>query len=170
MDITQLTDWIKLPQRILWALVVVSALMLWGPSWFISGLGLEEFIAEYRKYLGVAFLPFLVATLPTLIQLAVSAMKKRWQQVIWLKNGKKRLNELTPQEKELLRYYIYGNTRTKVLDMADGVTSGLETEGIIYRAASVSHGLTRFSYNIRPWAWQYLKENEYLLEPSSSSN
>ena len=55
MDVSIITNWLKQAPSVAWSLVVLIGLMLWGPDWFRSGLGLEAFITEYRNYLGVFF-------------------------------------------------------------------------------------------------------------------
>ena len=79
MDPTRLTEWLKQPQRVLWGFVIVVALMLWGPNWFINGLRVEEFIDEYRGFIGVAFLFFLVAALTNTLHLLGQHALKKWQ-------------------------------------------------------------------------------------------
>lgn len=164
MDLSQIIGWFKLPQRMLWALLVVCGMILWGPAWFVSGLGLEAFIATYRMYIGVVFLLFLAATLPTPIQWAAGLAFTKWRSRKALSSRKARLNDLTPEEQVVLRHYIDKNTRSQVLDAISGVTTALESAGIIYRAASMSHEYTDFSYNIQPWAWDHLRQNRNLLE------
>ncbi|MDV2452772.1 superinfection exclusion B family protein [Xanthomonas hortorum] len=164
MDPSQALGWFKLPQRVLWALLLITGLVLWGPPWFVTGLGLETFIDTYRMWLGVVFLLFLAATLPTPIH---SAATKAWE---WFEDrrGKKarrtRLHNLSNDEKEVLRYYVTKNVRTQTLDMADGVAPALEKDWIIYRASNVSRGYTDFAYNIQQWALDYIREHPEVLD------
>lgn len=155
--------WLKLPQTILWGLLIVCALMLWGPPQFITGLGLAAFIQTYRMYLGVAFLFFAVATVPRLIFhifiWPLNAIKARRDH----KRRIARLNDLSPDEKARLLHFIANETRTTTLDYTNGVTQRLAHAGIIYRASNLSQGGTRFAYNIQPWAWNYLRDHPELL-------
>ena len=77
--------------------------------------------------------------------------------------GKKRLNDLTREEKEILRGYVEGNTMTQTFDCTDGAVLALENEHIIYRASELSQGFTDFPFNIQPWARQHLNKNARLL-------
>lgn len=163
MDPSQAISWIKLPQRVLWALLIIAGLVLWGPTWFISGLGLAQFIDAYRMYLGVVFLLFLAATLPSPIHWLASKGLGKIKEQRYKKAMKARLHDLSSDEKEALRFYIKNNTRTQTLDCAAGVASALESAKIIYRASNVSQGHTNFAYNIQQWALDYLRKNPLIL-------
>jgi hypothetical protein len=163
MDASQLAGWFKLPQRVLWALLFVSGLILWGPEPFVSGLGLGEFIAEYRMYLGVVFLLLLAATLPTLIHWLGKWCLAKWRSRKALISYQRKLLDLTPEEKKVLRGYLDGNTKTQYLDVSDGVAASLTSAGIIYMATQVSSAYTDFAYNIQPWAWDHLRKNPELV-------
>jgi len=163
MDPTQALGWLKLPQRVLWALLVIAGFVLWGPKWFASGLGLEQFIETYRMYLGVVFLLFLAATLPTPIHWAASKAGEVVQERRHKEAREARLRDLSKGEKAVLRYYITNDTRTQTLNYADGITSALEEAEIIYRASNMSKSYTNFAYNIQPWALDYLRKHPEVI-------
>jgi hypothetical protein len=163
MDITQPLGWLKLPQTVLWGLLIVSGLMLWGPPQFVTGLGLASFIQVYRMYLGVAFLFFAVATVPRLVANIVSWPLHAIQERRAGKQRIARLSDLSPQEKALVCHFLVNDTRSVTLSYTDGLTQGLVHAGIIYRASNLSQGGTRFAYNIQPWAWDYLREHPEIL-------
>jgi hypothetical protein len=158
----------KLPQRILWALLIIAGLVLWGPSWFVSGLGLGQFIDTYRMYLGVVFLLFLAATLPTPIQWVSTKAWEKLQEIRHRKLRQARLHDLSSDEKEVLRYYIDQDKRTQILDYTDGIAPGLEHAKIIYRATNMSQAYTDFAYNIQSWALDYLRKHPEVLEDMSA--
>ena len=164
----QILAWIKLPKDLAWPIVIVSALLLWGPDAFKDGLGLNLFIAEYRKWIGVVFLFFLVVGLLPVVPFFVRLVKdkhKKNQLISWSKN---RLKDLTPGEKEILKYYIVINTRSQDLDIRNGEVSKLISDGFLYLASNVSYGGRRGSFtlpvNINNWAWDYLRKERELLD------
>ena len=164
MDPTRLTEWLKQPQRVLWGFAIVVALMLWGPDWFIDGLGLEKFIDEYRGFIGVAFLFFLVAALTnTLHRLVQHALKKRQKRKLRV-DAERRLHDLTDEEKNVLRGYIHKGSRTQYLWVSDGVALGLVSACVISQAPEGSTTSRRRAHNIQQWAWDYLREHPELLE------
>ncbi|RZF20652.1 hypothetical protein DAY19_11750 [Halobacteriovorax vibrionivorans] len=77
------------------------------------------------------------------------------------------LKTLSDEEKELLKEFIYGNTKSKSFLLNSGVVQGLVAHKIIYRSGSISTNVTirgpYFEFNIQPWAWQYLNKNPHLL-------
>ena len=164
----QILAWIKLPKDLAWPIVIVSALLLWGPDAFKDGLGLNLFIAEYRKWIGVVFLFFLVVGLLPVVPFFVRLVKDKHkinQQILWSKN---RLKDLTSGEKEILKYYIVNNTRSQDLDIQNGEVSKLISDGFLYPASNMSYGDRRGSFtfpiNINDWTWDYLRKERELLD------
>lgn len=165
--------WLKLSPVLLAVLALVVASMLWAPAWYIDGLGLKSFIEENRKYLGVAFLGFTAgAVAPALV---VSFRKAvRSIQVLKLKHkAKQRLQNLTPEEKAILRRFIDRDSRAQELDIGSGVTTALVKANIISAAGLSGTSIHYFEYtpegmmgpyNIQPWSWDYLQKNKSLLD------
>jgi len=79
-----------------------------------------------------------------------------------LKGATERLHNLTAEEREILRGYIGNGTKTQLLDIQSGVVNELEEVFIIYRSSNIGH-LSGWSYNIQPWAWDYLNKHLELL-------
>lgn len=163
MDFSFEKFWDRLSPSIAWSLVAVVGMVLWGPDWFREGLGLNEIISEYRKFLGIFFLLSIIRGL-------VPVWRAIGQKIIRLRGmyyGRKRLQSLTREERELLKRYTDNDTRTITLDVADGIASGLVSESIIYRSASIGRaapGGAQFDHNIQPWAWEALQKNPHWLD------
>ena len=163
MDVSVITNWLKLAPSVAWSFVVLIGMMLWGPDWFRSGLGLEAFITEYRNYLGMFFLLSLIGGLTPIWRV----VGKKVCEIQFVHFGKKRLKDLTPDEKAILNGFIAQNTKTQKLNTSDGVAMGLAKESIIYQSTRTGHptpGGAVFGYNIQPWAWKFLRKNPHLLE------
>ena len=95
VDLKQLIDAIKTLPRYAWALTLVTAILLWGPTYIIGGLGLRDFISLYRPYLGVAFLFLLSVSIVILVKktsafLWTNFIKEKLQ-IHWLKDHVKKL-------------------------------------------------------------------------------
>ncbi len=163
-----LLNWVKAPKHLAWPLVIVSALLLWGPDDFKSGLGLETFINEYRKWLGIVFLFFLVVGLQPLGLFIMQKVKEKYKRLEDERRAEAKLKDLTPTEIEILRYYINNNTRTQDLSIQNGDVSKLISDGFLYLASQVSYGGMRGSFtfpvNITDWTWNYIRKNPDVLD------
>ncbi|MFV1977614.1 MAG: superinfection exclusion B family protein [Candidatus Scalindua sp.] len=164
----QLFAWMKLPKRVAWPIVFVCALLLWGPADFNKGLGLDLFVEQYRVWVGVVFLFFLATGLTPLAPWCYEYIRNKIEEKRLIDAAKKRVSDLTPEEKEVLRTYIDKNTRSCDLNIQNGVVSGLMSAGFLVLAFKVSYGGTRGSYtfpvNISDWAWEFLRNHPEILK------
>ena len=168
VDLSAITNWLKLAPFAAWSLVVVIGLMLWGPDRFISGFGLATFVGGYRAWLGLFFLLSLIVALTLLCRFLGEAISGWYMRFGAVFRGKKRLKHLTPGEKRILKSFIDNNARTQRLTFDSGIVIGLECDDIICRATTASEttpgGSVLVDFSIRPWAWNYLRRNPTLLE------
>jgi Super-infection exclusion protein B len=170
MIMESLLAWIKLPQKVSWPILFVCALVLWGPESFNQGLGLDLFIDKYRIWVGVCVLFFLAtAFIPVIVwgNGKYTNYKER-------KYFKKRLAKLTQEEKGLFLEYLNNDTRSRDLNIQNGVVGGLIKCGFISLAFNCSYGGIKGSYtfpvNINEWVWDYLKENMHLLDGTEETS
>lgn len=152
-------------------LALVTAIPLFGPSALVSRLGLLELVSRYRAALGITCLVSgVVVLVAQVLPAGFAALRRqlteRWRQ----RNGRKRLQELTRSEKNLLKQYVTRETRTLVLDPSSSATSALLLSGIISRAVELDDKALGLAFNIESWAWVYLKSNRQLLETSEVSS
>lgn len=162
-NLSKLIDFIKLSPLYLFAISISTGVLIYlDNSPIVIKMGLSNIANNYRFWFG---LTFLIST----SLLIVHAIKFIYLSIINLKdnyNNKKirieRLKNLTPKEKNILANYFSGNTRSQTLDYTDGTVRELELMQIIYRSSEVSRIGAKFSYNIQPWAWDYLKKNPDL--------
>ena len=78
--------------------------------------------------------------------------------------GIKYLDSLSNDEKELLSSYINKGTKTRYFHPSDGIVGGLGEAYILFRASEIKNFVDNYPFNIRPWAWNYLRENKHLLD------
>ena len=163
-------EWIRFLQRYLWGFIVVLALLLWGPQWLVSGFGMSAILSQDRLYFGLSFAVLLGMVLSDLISLTFSGPINRLEQARWRKLRVKRLHDLTPHEKLILKVYLDQNTRTQYLNIGNGVVTGLVHEEILYRSANIGNLSSGFAYNIQPWAFDYLRQHPELLLGNAGDN
>jgi hypothetical protein len=163
MDFSKFLDWIKLSPKYLSPIVIVSGFLLFAKSSWLEIFGLVELVVKYRPYIGGIFL---LATALLLSHWLISLYEWFAKRRLWskrLKGAKQHLHNLTHEEREILRAYIGGNTRTQKLPIESGVVSGLEWQYIIIKASNIGDFLDGWAYNIQPWAWDYLHKHPDLI-------
>ena len=164
MDLGKAIDWIKLDPKYLLPVAVATSILLFSPKALLSNIGLDGFVATYRSWVGLSWL-LSIALLSSHVLSPLGKFLKHWvSEKIWIWHGKKRLKELTNSEKEILRRFIAGETRSQYLDFQNGDVNLLERERIIFMASSTGNLIRGMAYNIQPWAWEYLRKNRDLLK------
>jgi Super-infection exclusion protein B len=166
MDLTKVLDWLKSSPKYLFPIALVTGLGLFSPSSVLDIFGLTSFVSQYRQYIGIVFLISMALILTEAILFAHRALSGWRQRSEVTKHRQELLQNLTLQEKSVLRNYITRKTKTAYFDLEDGVVGGLEAQGVIYRASNIGQ-LDRWAYNIQPWAWDYLTKNPHLLTSES---
>ena len=77
---------------------------------------------------------------------------------------KKYLKNLTDDEKETIRPYIFENKRTQHFSMGEGTAESLVAKKILYRSSTLGVALDIFPYSIQDIAFNYLVKNPNLLD------
>lgn len=162
IDLSKITEWLKLPTKTFVALIIVGAILLFAPPSLLASLGLNTFVNSYRPYIGAMFVVSLAISVVSAASAALKFISPWVVQAYWIHGGRKRLRALNPEEKELLSHFIVNKTRSQHLPIQSGVVSALVQEKVLIRASSVGD-IYGFDYNIQPWAWEYLNENPHLL-------
>jgi len=163
MDLSKFIEWIKLSPRYIFPFLIISGFFLFAPEHVLSIFGLSTFTTQYKPIIGIIFL------------FSSALLLSHWFIEIWKwlvkgikntrakKNFKHKLHQLTAAEKLILRDYLRNNTKTQYYSMTNGIVSGLELEGILYKASNIGH-VYKFAFNIQPWVWNYLKKHPETLE------
>ena len=163
MDIGRFVEWIKLSPRHLLSLSLFAGYLVFAPQRWLATLGIVGLVSNYRPYFGVAFLLSTALLLSAAIAAVYDWVKRKRKEATFLRSRRERLHHLSEPEKDILRGYIEGQTRTQYHHMSDGIASGLVAEGILFRASNLSRFWDVFAYNIQPWAWEYLNKLPKLL-------
>lgn len=140
--------------------------MIFLPTPVIHSLGLQDFLSDYRPFLGASLIIALGVLVVEAVMSFRPAIKNAWLDYRYDKNLRISLAELTTDEKELLRRYIVGGENSLYRSINDGVATGLEAKNILYRSANISlPGVpgNLFPYNMQPFARRRLnKDSSYL--------
>jgi hypothetical protein len=162
-------DALKLAPRYLIAIGAVAAFLLFSSHSLLKHLGVLEFAQNSRQWLGLILLITTSLFCVDLILRLASWIRKRRGESQFYKRMKKRLCNLTEDEKQILRYYLAKQTRSNVLRIDDGVVQGLAGAGIIHQSASLGNMIEGFAHNINDFAWCYLYEHIELLDGTTKT-
>jgi len=164
VDFGKIVDWIKLSPRHYFAVLLASGALLFLPDGALGVLGLVQLRTTYRGWIGAVFILSAALLLSHPLAAWGGRIRAWWSKKEFVRVSRKRLLQLTPVEKGILRKFIAENTRTQTLNFMDGVVTGLESAHIVYRASNVGTADGDFAYNLQPWAWEQLRKTPDLLK------
>lgn len=164
---TKLIDWIKQPPRVVAAIAIACCIILFSPPKVQDAVHVTPILNTIGPYIGIVFILACTLLITSLIAFLYSLSKEKILHFRIKRFRERSLSTLTPDEKNILRYYIVKNTKTQRLPLESGVVAGLEANRIIARATTISDCGTNFAYNIQPWAWTYLRDHKNLIEESA---
>lgn len=163
----KMKGWLSLGVGPLLVLFIFTALISFLPESTIASLGLSSIKSSYAEYFGLSLI-FSTASL------LVAAITGFWsiflgqylKEKVRLHFYKKDANNLTDEEKGILKIFINGKTRSANLSLKNGTVLGLENRMFIVRVGQLGTNAISwtFPFNIQPRAWKYLNENPSLLD------
>ena len=162
-------EFLKLAPRYLLTIALITGLLLFLPHQHLESAGVKTFVDLNREWIGLTFFASVC-----IWGVAVLWDIWNWLQRIWLTRKihrliTKKLESMTEDEKQILRYYFAKNTHANKLKIDDGVVQELVAHHIIYRSAQMSSYGTRFAHNITDFAWNYIHANPYVLDGSTKT-
>ncbi|MEH2514228.1 hypothetical protein V1291_005582 [Nitrobacteraceae bacterium AZCC 1564] len=149
--------------KIYLAAFLASAALLFIPDSLVTQLGLEEIRQSYRTYAGIVLVASVSLLTVNVISGIVHLVLKPWRDRQFNRAVYKMLGELTQDEKDFLRPFIFGNANTVTSPINDGVAGGLAAKQLIYRSSNVSFGLD-WPYNLQPIPRKLLTAHPELLD------
>jgi len=158
-----LLELLKLTPRYLVAFGAAAAFLLFSSADLLKKFGVLKFAEDYRPWLG---LTLIVSAILFVVSIAIDVygwIQRKRQGTQFREHGAKRLNSLTEEEKQILRFYVAKQSKTNVLRVDDGIVQGLVGAGIICRSAPIGDMLEGFAHNISDFAWEYLHEHPEVL-------
>lgn len=163
MELPNLPDWLKISSTHLFAIAAAAAVLLFSPLPVLSALGLAQFVAYFRMWIGFALLICGAVLVARGLASVIALVKTRSQRSRMMKRKQARLHKLTPDEATVLAGYLGDETRTQYFQLTNGVVQGLLAEGIVFRVSTEGSWLRGFAYNIQPWAMDYLTAHPELV-------
>ncbi len=164
-----LLEFLKLAPRYFIAFGIIAAFMLFASEKLLKQIGVFEFVQNHRSMIGLVLVVSMPLFLVSIFADIFAIIKEWWRKRQYYKSMTKRLNSLTEDEKQILRYYFAEQTRANTLRIDDGVVQGLVSKGIIYRSTSLGTVLDGFAHNISEFAWDYLQMHPHLLKGTTNT-
>ena len=162
-------DFLKLAPRYLIALGIMAAFLLFATEKLLKFIGVFEFAQNNRSMLGLTLVITVSLFAVSVFADIGSFVKSWWRKRKFYRSISERLNRLTEDEKQILRFYIAKQTRANVLRYDDGIVQSLVSDGIIYQSASLGNMLEGFAHNISEFAWDYLYKHPHLLNGTTNT-
>ena len=172
-EATSFLKFFELAPRYLAVVAIVTGFALFAPNETLDAIGISQITKDHRAWVGGGFL---VSSAIVLVGSFIFLKDKIFVRVIRRRKKQRfkeriegRLEKLTEEEKQILRFYHVKETRSNKLKVDDGVVSGLVSAGIIYRSASVGDMLEGFAHNITDVAWDYIHKHPEILDGSTNT-
>lgn len=160
-----IVGWLKLSVRHLLPVFLITGVLLFIPPDLLTTFGVNDFVKNDRKWIGLAFLTSGALLISHFWCWLKDKLVERWR----IRNIKRTILNLSPEEKNILADYILQQTKSQQLSLLDGTANGLEASHLIYRSSNIGSEWGEFAYNIQLWAWEELNAHPGLLEPQLSS-
>ena len=160
---TKVIDWIKQPPRVVAAIAIACAVILFSPEKAQDAICVTPILKTIGPYIGIVLVLACALLVTSFVSFSYSWSEK---QILRLRLKRFRVQSLSdpPSREEGTWLFHLRKTKTQRLPLESGVVAGLEARQIIARATIVSHSGTDFDYNIQPWAWNHLNKNRNLIE------
>lgn len=167
-SIEQIIEVLKLAPRYFVAVGICSGILLLIDEQTSKKLGVFDFTQDYRQWLGVAIIVSISMLVMNWSIKVGTVIRDSFQSHKFRKAIIERLNCLTEEEKQILRFYVVKQSKTNTLRIDDGVVNTLTAHGIIYVSSSRGSIIEGFSHNISELAWDYLNKNPSVLNGTTN--
>lgn len=129
--LAKIVEFLKLPIRYFWVLLIVSGLGLFLPSDWLKTFGTQKLAEEYRPWLGTAFLVSFAVLAITSVETTVTHIRRKWHKRRLIVESKEAIRHLGPKEKAILREFFIQEQDAIQLPIDQAMVAGLITKGIL---------------------------------------
>lgn len=168
-----LTDFLKLPIKIMASLSLGSGLLLFLPEFIIKKLYMVSFREEYGFIIGIIFVISFVIFVVSICVTYYDYLSTKKAKKKFLAGASKRLDSFNEYQKVIVYSLYQKDNHTEELPINDGAVRILEHNMVIQKAATqyaVSDlNNAVFPYFIQPWVVDELQANPTLLESFSKA-
>lgn len=169
---SHIQELLKLSPSKLVGAVISLILFFCIPEQWLQNMRILEFKQKYSYIFSIALLVSVVLLIMQICQIVGRRIQRQVREWEIRNEIMQKLQLITEDEKQILRYYIFKQTRTNYLDIRNGAVNGLVAANIIRRSSEVSMNVgfnnMIFAFRISDIAWQILNENtEFIFNEES---
>lgn len=160
-------DFFKLPTKIIFAITIATAIILFLPDSIVEKIYMEQFRDRYGFLIGVIFLVSLSILIVALIVALFNYARNKYFWRKFKKDAPERLRKLDDYQKYIVYKLFSEKNHTSELPLHDGAVQLLKQNFIIVEATSnyaVSDlNNAKFPYLLQPWVVEELQKDQSLL-------
>lgn len=143
---------------------VTCLVVIFAPAYLPDVTGLKEFKQATSPWIGGILVISASALVTNFLWKISEIIKPVLQEKILIHRSKSGLNNITEEEKLILRKYIFDGEAYVSMPVSNGTINLLERKMVVSRASELSSHYTNFHYILQPWAREYLEKNLNLIE------
>jgi hypothetical protein len=159
--IIKLLDLLNRTTKLVLILWLVSLTIILSPPKWLAVLYIEKIKDEYGIYIGITFIFTTVMLILELLFMLWNKIKAIRLEKLHAKKMLKELQQLDPQEKELLQAWLNQNENTLYLGISNPTVRGLIEKGILEQFGSITDkmigGERRYFCKISPKIKEHLQ-------------
>lgn len=144
-------------------MLVASAFLVLAPLEWLEALSLTAVRTVYQLFFATALV---LSGAYLIVAIAMGIWEYVGKRLRWHFNERrmrKNLQDLTADERVLLRPFVFDGQSKIQMPMNDGTVNLLEVKTVLLRSSTLSYHGGYFDYIIQPWALEELKRHPELL-------
>lgn len=161
-------DILKLPNKILVPLSLVSGVILFSPNKLLEKIYLINFRENWGFIIGLSFLVSTAIILTSVGITLYKFLREKYDNKQFKKISFKVMKEMDNYKKSIVYSLFLEESNTKYLSMNDGAIKSLEGLGMIAKVnnfiSSYDLAYGKLNYFLQPWVVKMLKDNSELEE------
>lgn len=162
-----ITDFLKLPTKIMFSITIVSGMILFLPDHIVAQIYMLEFRNNYGFAIGLLFLTSFSKIIITLIIGIYKYFNNKYLTRKLKLTRKKILQKLEKYHKAIVYFLYMKDNHTSVLPFHDGAVKYLKQNAFIVETADqyIVDDVNNFilPYILQPWVVEELQNNKELL-------
>lgn len=162
-----ITDFLKLPTKIMVSIALGTGVLLFSPEWLIEKLYMTEFIHKFGFIIGITFVVTLSISIVSLGTTLYNYSSEKRTMKKFKETANARLTALSDYQKMIIYSLFDEDNHTAELPLYDGAVLKLENNLMIGKATS-QYGVMdinnpMFPFFLQQWVVDELLRDEHLL-------